>query len=185
MELRKLLVGLEGVKAKGDLEIDITGITRDSREVKEGNMFVAIKGFESDGHDYLKDAIANGAKAIVIEDINIRILLFFLFSNLLNILSDINKSNPPLRNPIDVINHGVRFRVLQCSMAGANNEKNDAAVITPAAKPMRPSCHLSGILRNIKPSSAPMMVAPPMPRAVNRTKRIILTSHSVSAVSLS
>jgi len=70
MELRKLLVGLEGVKAKGDLEIDITGITRDSREVKEGNMFVAIKGFESNGHDYLKDAIANGAKAIVIEDIN-------------------------------------------------------------------------------------------------------------------
>jgi len=70
MELRKLLIGLEGVKAKGDLQIDITGITRDSREVKKGNMFVAIKGFESNGHDYLKDAIENGASAIVIEDIN-------------------------------------------------------------------------------------------------------------------
>ena len=70
MELRKLLIGLEGVKAKGNLEIDVTGITRDSREVKEGYMFVAIKGFESDGHDYLKDAIKNGASVIVIEDIN-------------------------------------------------------------------------------------------------------------------
>ena len=70
MELRKLLVGLEGVKAKGNLEIDITGITRDSREVKEGDMFVAIKGFESDGHDYLADAIKNGARTIVIQDIN-------------------------------------------------------------------------------------------------------------------
>jgi len=70
MELRKLLVGLEGVKAKGDLEIDVTGITRDSREVKEGSMFVAIKGYESDGHDYLKDAIKNGASTIVIQDIN-------------------------------------------------------------------------------------------------------------------
>jgi len=70
MELRKLLVGLEGVKAKGDLKLDITGITRDSREVVKGNMFVAIKGFESDGHNYLKDAIANGASTIVIEDIN-------------------------------------------------------------------------------------------------------------------
>jgi len=70
MELRKLLVGLEGVKAKGNLEIDVTGITRDSRDVKEGYMFVAIKGFENDGHDYLKDAIKKGASTIVIEDIN-------------------------------------------------------------------------------------------------------------------
>ena len=34
----------------------------DSRKVKEGGMFVAIKGFETDGHKYIEDAIKNGVK---------------------------------------------------------------------------------------------------------------------------
>ncbi len=40
-------------------------IKTDSREVKEGDTFIAIKGNTVDGHDYIQDAIANGAKKIV------------------------------------------------------------------------------------------------------------------------
>jgi UDP-N-acetylmuramoyl-L-alanyl-D-glutamate--2,6-diaminopimelate ligase len=49
-------------------EIDIakiTGVTSDSRAVKDGYVFVAIKGEQSDGHDYIVDAIKNGAFYIV------------------------------------------------------------------------------------------------------------------------
>jgi len=46
-------------------DIPITGIAIDSRAVKPGNLFVALKGESSDGHDYIANAIANGASAIV------------------------------------------------------------------------------------------------------------------------
>ena len=70
MNLKVLLNGIEGLKAKGDLEFDVKGIAHDSRKVEADYMFVAIKGFETDGHNYIKQAIQNGAKVIVIEDIS-------------------------------------------------------------------------------------------------------------------
>lgn len=68
MELKKILAGLEGLKAKGDLEVDITSIECDSRKVEKGSMFVAIKGYEEDGFSYIPDAIKKGAVAIMIEE---------------------------------------------------------------------------------------------------------------------
>ncbi len=68
MNLKAVLNGIEGLKAKGNLDIEITSVADDSRKVKEGGMFVAIKGFETDGHKYIKSAIENGARAIVIEE---------------------------------------------------------------------------------------------------------------------
>ena len=65
MELKKILIGLEGLKVKGDLSADIINVTSDSREVKEGSLFVAIKGFSTDGHEYIKTAIEKGAVAIL------------------------------------------------------------------------------------------------------------------------
>ncbi len=47
--------------------IEITGITDDSRRVKPGNLFVAYKGVERDGHTFIPDAIQRGAAAIVCE----------------------------------------------------------------------------------------------------------------------
>ena len=68
MNLKNTLIGLDGLKAKGDLNIDITGIESNCDNIQEGNMFVAIKGSEVDGHDYISKAIENGAKAIMVEE---------------------------------------------------------------------------------------------------------------------
>ena len=68
MELRTILSGIEGIKAKADLSINIDMIECDSRKIKEKGMFVAIKGFDVDGSLYIKQAIENGAIAIVIEE---------------------------------------------------------------------------------------------------------------------
>lgn len=46
-------------------EIEISGIAIDSREVKPGFLFVAMKGGSADGHDYIHKALENGAAAIV------------------------------------------------------------------------------------------------------------------------
>ena len=46
-------------------ELDITGIHADSRKIQPGYLFVAVRGVQSDGHDYIKKAIENGARVIV------------------------------------------------------------------------------------------------------------------------
>lgn len=67
MELKKVLAGLEKLKAKGNLEIDIQNITTDSRKVTKGTLFIAIKGFQLDGHDFIMQAIEKGAICVMVE----------------------------------------------------------------------------------------------------------------------
>ena len=45
MNLKAVLNGIDGLKAKGNLDVDVIGVAHDSRKVKEGYMFVAINGF--------------------------------------------------------------------------------------------------------------------------------------------
>ena len=68
MELKKILVGLEGIKAKGNVDLEIKGIEKNSKEVKEGYMFIAIKGFSTDGHQFVENAIENGANCVMLEE---------------------------------------------------------------------------------------------------------------------
>ena len=68
MNIKSLLVGLEGVKVMGDLDKEVRQIQNDSRKVETGDMFIAIKGFVSDGHKYIGDVIKKGATAIMIQE---------------------------------------------------------------------------------------------------------------------
>ena len=58
----------KGTDVKVNKDIDIKYITSDSRKVEKDNMFVAIKGFEQDGHKYIESAINKGATAILIDE---------------------------------------------------------------------------------------------------------------------
>lgn len=53
----------------GDTNVSVSGIAFDSREVKEGMIFVAQRGLVVDGHDYIETALRSGATAILCEDI--------------------------------------------------------------------------------------------------------------------
>ena len=67
MKLAEIISDCEIIESRGDLTIDVNEIKYDSRAVKEGDMFIAIVGFKTDGHEYLKSSIDNGAKVLVIE----------------------------------------------------------------------------------------------------------------------
>ena len=67
MILQSLLKGLGIKNTTGPLTSDIKGIAYDSRLVGPGFVFVAVKGFTFDGHDFIKDAIDRGSAAIVME----------------------------------------------------------------------------------------------------------------------
>lgn len=68
MTIIKLIEGLGITKKHGSLKTLIKGIAYDSRLVQEGFIFVAVRGFSVDGHEYIKDAISRGATAIIAED---------------------------------------------------------------------------------------------------------------------
>ena len=69
MILSTLIQEMETVHVKGNTDREICAVTFDSRDVKSGSLFVAIRGTVSDGHDYIPQAIAQGAVAIVGEEI--------------------------------------------------------------------------------------------------------------------
>ena len=69
MKLRDLLKGLVVLEVKGNADVDVTGVNIDSRKVSAGNMFIAVKGTTTDGHQYIDKAIELGAGVIVCEDL--------------------------------------------------------------------------------------------------------------------
>lgn len=68
MRILELLEGLSVTGKSGPLDEEIKGIAYDSRLVEKGFLFVAVKGYRFDGHDYIKDALSRGAAAMLIED---------------------------------------------------------------------------------------------------------------------
>ncbi len=67
LQLEKLLANLSEFKLSGAKNPEITIVTVDSRQVREGGLFVAVPGFQTDGHKFIDKALAQGAKAIVLE----------------------------------------------------------------------------------------------------------------------
>lgn len=68
MKLKNIIKQLDIVCMTADPEKDIFGISYDSRKTKPGDIFVAVRGMTSDGHDFIPNAIEKGASVIVCEE---------------------------------------------------------------------------------------------------------------------
>lgn len=88
MKLSKIF---EGINSKYNNDIEISGITIDSRKVKDDYLFIAINGFEMDGHKFIDSAVNNGAKAVLIDEERI------------NEFKDIDAEIITVRNTRDVV----------------------------------------------------------------------------------
>ena len=69
MKLNELLENVEVLNILGDTEVEITGVNIDSRKIREGHLFIAIPGTQTDGHKFIPKAIELGAAAILCENI--------------------------------------------------------------------------------------------------------------------
>lgn len=65
VSLKELLIGIDVKDSKCARNLKIRGIAYDSREVQPGYLFVCIEGYKTDGHNYVRDAVNNGAILIV------------------------------------------------------------------------------------------------------------------------
>ncbi len=67
MELRRVLEGLKNIKVRGNLDLEISNIENNSKKVTPDSLFVAISGFDFDGHKFVGEAIENGATAVMLD----------------------------------------------------------------------------------------------------------------------
>lgn len=67
MILREMLLSCDILGIQGNPNIDITGVEIDSRRVKSGDLFICIPGTRVDGHTFAKQALDNGAAALVVD----------------------------------------------------------------------------------------------------------------------
>ena len=67
MKLQELIKNIKIKKILNEKDIDITGISYNSKTVKQGEIFVCLKGEHSDGHEFAKMAVENGAVALYCE----------------------------------------------------------------------------------------------------------------------
>ena len=67
MTLGELIGNVTATRISGDTSIAVTGLCFDSRQVAPGNIFFAVRGTSSDGHDYIATALEKGAAAVICE----------------------------------------------------------------------------------------------------------------------
>ena len=68
MKLSSLLEKLEYTCVQGSTEQEVTGVVYDSRKVTDGSLFICIRGAVVDGHKFIPDVTAKGAKVLVVEE---------------------------------------------------------------------------------------------------------------------
>ncbi|WP_158825076.1 UDP-N-acetylmuramoyl-L-alanyl-D-glutamate--2,6-diaminopimelate ligase [Mucilaginibacter lacusdianchii] len=67
--LSDIIEGLAFTELQGSADVEITAVVFDSRKVLPGSLFVAVRGTAVDGHDYIEQAVADGAIAVICEDL--------------------------------------------------------------------------------------------------------------------
>jgi UDP-N-acetylmuramoyl-L-alanyl-D-glutamate--2,6-diaminopimelate ligase len=68
LHLSELSADIPGIAVAGDASVEIRGLTADSREVRAGWLFAAFPGLKQDGRNFIQDAIARGAAAVLVPE---------------------------------------------------------------------------------------------------------------------
>ncbi|MDP2922050.1 MAG: UDP-N-acetylmuramoyl-tripeptide--D-alanyl-D-alanine ligase [Candidatus Omnitrophota bacterium] len=66
--VKDVLGAVKGKLLSGNTEEILTGLSTDTRRIKKGELFVAIKGEKFDGHSFILDAVSKGAGGILVQD---------------------------------------------------------------------------------------------------------------------
>ena len=67
MKLSEVLKKVKPLEIVNGADVEITGVCTDSRKVKPGNLFVAVRGTQVDGHDFIAAAVSLGAAAVLMD----------------------------------------------------------------------------------------------------------------------
>ena len=68
MKLSQLLRGIQVRESSADMEMEISGVSYDSRKTAPGDLFVAMAGYETDGHKFIPMAREKGAVCVLCQE---------------------------------------------------------------------------------------------------------------------
>lgn len=68
MQLAELIKDWRTITIEGKKDIEISGISIDSKNIQPNNIFVCIKGYKTDGHNFIQEVLQKGIKVIVVEN---------------------------------------------------------------------------------------------------------------------
>lgn len=68
MKLLSLLEHLEYKCLQGSTDQEVSSVVYDSRKVEEGSLFICIRGAVVDGHKFVPDVVAKGARTLIVEE---------------------------------------------------------------------------------------------------------------------
>ncbi|MEX0944895.1 MAG: UDP-N-acetylmuramoyl-L-alanyl-D-glutamate--2,6-diaminopimelate ligase [Balneolaceae bacterium] len=99
MTIEELLEFCDPLEVIGELPARVGKLCQDSRTVKSGDIFIAVKGSISDGHNFIRDAVANGASIVISEkaapvDHNVAQIIVKNSRSLLGPLAQLLAGNP-------------------------------------------------------------------------------------------
>ena len=126
--VNEIIKATKGKLVKGDQSFQIKGISIDSRSIKKGDLFIAIKGDNFDGHKFIGNAIKNGASGIVLSS---------LFSDTQNSVSVIIKVGDTLKALQDLAKYyrgkfNIPIVIITCDARGSYLYSSDKVIYQPA-----------------------------------------------------
>ena len=68
MKLNDLIKNIDILTIENEKNVDIKGLSYNSKTIKQGEIFICLKGENTDGHKFAKSAYENGASAFFLED---------------------------------------------------------------------------------------------------------------------
>jgi UDP-N-acetylmuramoyl-L-alanyl-D-glutamate--2,6-diaminopimelate ligase len=69
MRIEDLLKGIDVISLNGDISGSVSAVEFDSRKITGGSMFVAVRGYNTDGHNYINSAVDSGTSAVICESL--------------------------------------------------------------------------------------------------------------------
>ena len=138
MKLNKLLQEIDVEVPSPYKDIEINGITNNSLEVKEGYLFIAVTGYQTDGHTYIEQAISTGARAVIGEkDVTGLSVPYFKVENSRAILSDLAKRMYPMKSEKTII-----------GITGTNGKTTTSFMLKHILETYGKTCSLFGSVHN-------------------------------------
>lgn len=149
---------MSGIKWSGSPDVNVTGLSYDSRKVKKGDLYFAIKGHQVDGHGFLGDAYEKGAVAAIVEDEKLEKITQIKVSSVMKSMADISNQffdEPSQKIPV-------------IGVTGTNGKTTITYLIEKLLKEMGKDCGVMGTINyRIGTESFPAPNTTPMSVDVN------------------
>lgn len=147
MELTELLNAVKAIQVTGEVQRkDVSSICYDSRKVKKNSVFVAIKGYCTDGHRFILDAINKGVAAVILEDNSVFPEEVFVHSNVAKVL--VKNSRSALAEISDAFFNNPSGKIKLIGITGTNGKTTTTYFIKSIIEGIGEKTGLIGTITN-------------------------------------